>query len=59
MSAHQSADRGNSVPAILGRGYGTDCGWKQRPPSLDQLDLASAADEQVAAKFALERADRA
>jgi hypothetical protein len=59
MSAHQAAYTGHSVPAVLGRSYGTPGRWQERPASLGQLDLAGAADEQVAAKFALERANRA
>ena len=57
VSAHQAADRGNRVATILGRGNGPPGSWKQRPAGLGQLDLAGAADEQVAAKFALESPD--
>ena len=57
VSAQQPADGGNGVPAVLGRGDGTPGSRKQRPASLGQLDLAGAANEQVAAKFALECAN--
>ena len=57
VPAHQPADRGNGVPAVLGRGEGADGGWKQRPSGFGQLDLAGAAHEQVATEFAFERAD--
>ena len=54
VSAQEPADGGNRVPAILGRGHGTPGSRKQRPAGLGQFDLSGAANEQVAAKLALE-----
>jgi hypothetical protein len=45
VSAHESADGGDRVSAVLGRGDGTPGGSKQRSAGLGQLDLTGATDE--------------
>ena len=59
MTAHQPADGGNRIMGVLGSGDGPPGRRKQRPSGFGQLHLPGAAHEQVAAKFALERANRA
>ena len=59
VSADQPADRRNSIPSVLGRGDGPPGSRKQRPSGFGELHLPSAAHKQVAAKLALEPADRA
>jgi len=58
LPAHQPADSGDGVPAVLGCRDGAPGSREQGPSGFCELDAACAAHEQVAAQFSFECADR-